>query len=114
MPVETPVAPLPSGPLPPAPVPAAVPPAAAPPATALASPPAPSPDAPKTDLGMTAAVSGIIADLQKLMTQQLALLRAEIRSDWEKSKRAMLPMVIGGLCLGGAALMLAMTAAHAL
>jgi len=101
--------------------PAATPPSAAPPASALASPPANassaaeiSSETSKPDLGLTAAVSGIIGDFQKLFSQQLALLRAELRSDWEKSKHAMLPMVIGALCLAGAAIMLATTGAYAL
>ena len=117
MPVETYSAPV---------TPAATPPSAAPPASALASPPPkaagssssnaaalPS-ETPKQDVGLTASVSGIIGDFQKLFSQQLALLRAELRSDWEKSKRAMAPMVVGGLCLAGAAIMLAMTGAYAL
>lgn len=105
MPVDTPI------------TPAAVPPASAPPATALASPPAvkaTTSEAPKTDLGLTTAVSGIISDFQKLMTQQVALLKAELIRDWAKSKRAMAPMIVGAMFLAGAALMLAMTGAYAL
>ncbi|QDU21252.1 phage holin family protein [Urbifossiella limnaea] len=64
--------------------------------------------APATPQGtVTELVSGIIGDMQKLARQQLEMLKAEIREDMSRTKRA---MVYGGvsvalLTIGGMALM---------
>jgi len=44
---------------------------------------------------MTDVVRGIVDDFQKLMTQQVALLRAEVKKDWDKTKIAMCPIAAG-------------------
>ncbi|MFO0801206.1 MAG: phage holin family protein [Gemmataceae bacterium] len=66
--------------------------------------PAPAPAAPQGTV--TELVSGIIGDVQKLARQQLDMLKAEIREDMSRTKRA---MVYGGLSValltvGGVAL----------
>lgn len=51
---------------------------------------------------LTDMVAGIVADFQKLLSQQMALLRAEIRSDWSRTKSALIPIAIGaGLAVVG-------------
>jgi len=53
-----------------------------------------------TERPITEVVRGIVEDFQKLMTQQVALLRAEVKSDWEKTKMALMPMAAGAaFCL---------------
>jgi Putative Actinobacterial Holin-X, holin superfamily III len=52
-------------------------------ATTLDAPPAPNGNG-----GMTALVSGILDDAQKLARQQLEMLKAEVREDFRRSKRA--------------------------
>jgi len=59
---------------------------------------------------VTELVSGILADVQKLARQQLDMLKAEIREDMDRTKRA---MVFGGigvalLTVGGIALVFAL------
>jgi len=49
-----------------------------------------------TERPITEVVRGIVDDFQKLMTQQVALLRAEVTKDWQKTKMAMLPIAGGG------------------
>ena len=53
---------------------------------------------------MTESLRGIVDDFQKLMTQEVALLRAEVKRDWDKAKMAMCPMAAGA-ALGIAALL---------
>jgi hypothetical protein len=48
-----------------------------------------------TDTPITQVVGGILDDFQKLMTQQVALLRAEVTKDWGKTKSAMCPLAVG-------------------
>jgi hypothetical protein len=51
---------------------------------------------------LTGIVSGIVHDVQTLLTQQMEMFRAEARSDWEKTKQAMMPLAVGaGLALMG-------------
>jgi len=57
-----------------------------------------------TERPITEVVRGIVDDFQKLMTQQVALLRAEVKTDWEKTKMAMMP-IAGGAAFGLVALM---------
>jgi len=53
---------------------------------------------------MTDCVRGIVDDFQQLVTQQVALLRAEVKRDWDKTKIAMCP-VAAGAALGLVALL---------
>src|ERR1700730_10262757 len=61
------------------------------------------------DRSVTTLVSGIIADAQHLIQQQLAMFRQEIRDDLRKSRDAALAMGVGiGITLIGSALLLIM------
>lgn len=61
------------------------------------------------DRSVTTLVSGIIADAQQLIQQQLAMFRQEIRDDFVKGKDAALSLAVGvGLTLGGGFLLLLM------
>ena len=53
------------------------------------------------DATVTGVIRGIVDDFQKLITQQLRLFRAEVQSDWTKTKQAGLPILcgVGGLAL---------------
>src|ERR1700730_6002425 len=89
-------------------------------ATDVLSPPEPVAAAPArgviTDDGQsppkrstTTLVSGIIADAQHLIQQQLAMFRQEIRDDLRKSRDAALELAVGvGITLIGSALLLIM------
>jgi hypothetical protein len=58
---------------------------------------------------MTTLVSGIIADVQHLIQQQLAMFRQEIRDDLRKSRDAALSLAVGiGITLIGSVLLLLM------
>ena len=46
---------------------------------------------------VTALVSGIVADAQELVKQQIALLRAELKADFRRSVRAAMLLAIGGV-----------------
>lgn len=55
---------------------------------------------------MTRLVSGIVSDVQDLLTQQLALFRHEVEGDFKRSKQAALPLLLGvGIGLMGVALL---------
>lgn len=69
---------------------------------------------PRVEPTMTEVVSGIVTDFQTLVSQQLALLRAEIRTDWEKSKSALRPIAAGGLLAMVGLILLGFTAAFGL
>jgi len=57
----------------------------------------------------TTLVSGIIADAQHLIEQQLAMFRQELRNDLRKSKEAALSLAVGGgITLVGGVLLLLM------
>jgi hypothetical protein len=76
-------------------------------ATDVLSPPEPFAAAPERSV--TTLVSGIIADAQNLIQQQLAMFRQEIRDDLRKSRDAALAMGVGiGITLIGSALLLIM------
>jgi hypothetical protein len=89
-------------------------------ASDLQSPPEPVAAAPVrgviTDEGrglpersVTTLVSGIIADAQHLIQQQLAMFRQEIRDDLRKSRDAALALAVGiGITLVGSVLLLLM------
>ena len=49
------------------------------------------------EVSVTKLVSGIITDAQKLIEQQLALLRHEVKDDIQKSKEAGLSMIMGSV-----------------
>jgi hypothetical protein len=68
----------------------------------------------KVEPTMTEVVSGIVADVQKLVSQQLALLRSEVRSDWENAKRALRPMLAGIAFASVGMILLGFTASLAL
>ena len=58
---------------------------------------------------VTFLVSGIIADLQQLIQQQLAMVRQEIRDDLRKTKEVAVALAAGaGIVLGGGVLLLLM------
>jgi Putative Actinobacterial Holin-X, holin superfamily III len=60
---------------------------------------------------VTALVTGILNDAQRLFQQQLALIRSEIRQDFRKTQEASVLLGVGvGVC-GLAAVMLSMTLA---
>jgi hypothetical protein len=60
---------------------------------------------PQTGQSVVGLLAGIIDDFQKLLTQQMDMVRAEIRSDWDRAKHASVPIVIGaGLTAIGAIL----------
>jgi len=44
---------------------------------------------------VTALVSGIVADAQELFKQQIALLRAEVRADLQKTREAVVSLAAG-------------------
>jgi uncharacterized membrane protein YqjE len=52
---------------------------------------------------LTALVSGIVGDLQKLVRQEIQLARTEVKQEWEKTKSAAGAMAVGAvlLSLGG-------------
>jgi hypothetical protein len=58
---------------------------------------------------VTSLVSGIIADLQQLIQQQVAMVRQEIRDDVCKTKQVAFSLVVGaGITVGGGVLLLLM------
>ncbi len=68
----------------------------------------------KIEPSLTDVVSGIVVDFQKLVAQQLALLRAEVRADWEKSKRALRPIFAGIALVAVGTILLGFAAAYGL
>jgi len=57
---------------------------------------------PPEQQSLTGIISGIVQDFQTLMTQQMDMVRAEVRSDLDKTKHALLPIALGaGLALMG-------------
>src|SRR5262245_10573790 len=55
--------------------------------------------APPEQQSLTGIVSGIVQDFQTLVTQQMEMVRAEVRSDWEKTKQALWPIAVGTVLL---------------
>jgi hypothetical protein len=51
---------------------------------------------PPSDQSVVGIISGIVDDFQKLMQQQMDMIRAEIRTDWDKAKQALWPLAVGG------------------
>jgi len=52
---------------------------------------------------LTEVIGGIVDDFQRLVHQQIDLVRAEVRADWEKAKQASWPLAAGAglLTIGG-------------
>jgi len=52
---------------------------------------------------MAEVIGGIVQDFQRLVRQQFEMVRAEVRTDWHKTKQAMVPVVSGAalLTVGG-------------
>lgn len=73
-----------------------------------------SAEMPKVEPTITEVVAGIVADVQKLAAQQLALLRSEIKGDWDRTKRAMWPMIVGMVFAAVGVVLAGLTAALAL
>ena len=48
------------------------------------------------DTSLTSLLGGIVSDVQKLLEDHLRLLRLEVVDDLQKSKQALLPLVVGG------------------
>ena len=66
-----------------------------------------SPPDPAAAPSVTGLVSGILADAQELLKQQIALAKAEIRSDLQKTKQAVLSLALGAGVLAFGAVFLA-------
>jgi uncharacterized membrane protein YqjE len=48
------------------------------------------------DPSVTTLVTGIVGDVQELIKQQIALVRVEVRDDFQKTKSAISSLAIGG------------------
>jgi hypothetical protein len=57
---------------------------------------------------VTGIITGIINDFQRLMTQQIDMVRAEIRSDWVKTKQAIWPIAVGSILASMGGLMISL------
>lgn len=54
---------------------------------------------PPTEQSVVGIISGIIDDFQRLISQQMDMVRAEIRTDWDKTKSAIWPIAVGSVVL---------------
>jgi len=61
---------------------------------------------PPEQQSLTGIVSGIVQDFQTLIMQQMEMVRAEIRSDWDKTKQAIWPIGVGSVLLTVGGIML--------
>jgi MFS-type transporter involved in bile tolerance (Atg22 family) len=68
----------------------------------------------ESEASATQLLSGILADAQDLLRQQLALFRAEVREDIHKTKQAVYFLVGGLIIVHAAAIVLCFTAVYAL
>jgi hypothetical protein len=67
-----------------------------------------------TEPSMASLVTGIVSDVQDLVKQQVAMLRAELSSDFQRSREAIVPLLMGPVvCLMGG-LVLCLALAHLL
>ncbi len=64
---------------------------------------------PAEQQSVTGLVAGIIDDFQKLLTQQMDMARAEVRTDWNRIKEALVPLTVGGGLLAIGGLLLSLT-----
>jgi len=55
---------------------------------------------PEANPSLTALVTGIVGDLQKLVRQEIQLARTEVKQEWEKTKTAATAMAAGAALLG--------------
>jgi len=62
----------------------------------------------------TASVADIIRDAQELLSQQLAMFRAEVREDWRKARNATIPMALGGAVVFVGVILLCLMLVHLL
>jgi len=69
---------------------------------------------PNNGASVTGLVSGIIDDATRLMSQQLDLLKAEVRKDVQDAKDTAMSMAAAGALLGTGALLLSIMLAHLL
>jgi len=53
-------------------------------------------------------MTGIVDDFQKLMQQQMDMVRAEIHSDWDKTKQAIWPIAVGTVLLAVGGILLSL------
>jgi hypothetical protein len=63
---------------------------------------------------MTGLVAGIIDDFQRLMEQQLRLLRREVQDDFGKTLEALTMLAVGGALAAVAGILVAFALAHGL
>jgi uncharacterized membrane protein YqjE len=63
---------------------------------------------------LTGLVTGIVHDTQELLKQHLELFRAEVKEDFTKTKQAVIPLTIGVVVMGVAALLLCLTLVYLL
>jgi hypothetical protein len=54
---------------------------------------------PPEQQSLTGIVSGIVHDFETLISQQLDMVRAEVRRDWEKARQAIWPIAVGSVLL---------------
>ncbi len=52
--------------------------------------------APPEQQSLVGIISGIVNDFQRLLQQQMEMVRAEMRTDWQKTKQAIWPIAVGG------------------
>jgi hypothetical protein len=63
---------------------------------------------------VTALVSGIVADAQELVKQQVALLRAEVKEDFRRAGRAAVLLAVGSVTAVPAIVLLSFTIVYAI
>jgi len=54
---------------------------------------------PPEQQSLTGIVAGIVHDFETLFTQQMEMVRAEVRSDWDKTKQAIWPIAVSTVLL---------------
>jgi uncharacterized membrane protein YqjE len=67
-----------------------------------------------TQQSVTGLVSGIVNDTQELIKQHLELFRTEVKEDFTKTKEAVVPLTIGVVVIGVAAVLLCFTLVYLL
>ena len=67
-----------------------------------------------THQSVTGLVTGIVNDTQELLKQHLELFRTEVKEDFTKTKQAVIPLTIGVVVMGVAALLLCFTLVYLL
>jgi Flp pilus assembly protein TadB len=66
----------------------------------------------ETNPSMTSLVSGIVADLQRLLRQEMELARTEVRQEWDKAKTAAGALAAGAALFAVAGLLLCFMFVH--